>query len=183
MAEKLLRQNGDYKNLICYQKANAIFEITGFFAPRFFNKIKDRTVDQMVQAARSGKQNIAEGCSRHLTSAKTELKLLDVARASLFELLEDYEDYLRVNGQRQWEKGSREFEYMQELGRAENSAEFYMPFIKVRPPETIANMAIILIRQAAFLILRLMEKLAKEFEEEGGFSERMTRIRKDRRGY
>lgn len=178
----LIHQAGDYKKLLSYQKADVIFQITFYFCSRFLQK-GDRTIDQMVQAARSGKQNIIEGCAASTTSAKTEIKLVNVAKASLRELLEDYEDYLKTRRHRQWEKGSTEYEAMRRLGRDHNDAEFFMNLIYSRPPETIANMAIILLNQADYLLFRQLERLEKDFLEKGGFSERMMRLRKEKRGY
>lgn len=143
----------------------------------------DRTVDQMIQAARSGKQNIVEGCAAASTSAQTEIKLINVAKASLKELLEDYEDYLKVHNKPQWQKGSREYEAMRRLGREHNDADFFMNLIATRPPETIANMAIILINQADYLLFRQLERLSKDFLENGGFSERMNALRRKYRGH
>ena len=100
----------------------------------------DRTIDQMVQAARSGKQNIIEGCAASATSSETEIKLINVAKASLKELLEDYEDFIKTRGFSKWEKGSKEYEYMRKLGAANASASVIMEIVKTRPPETIANM-------------------------------------------
>lgn len=97
-----LPHGGTFKNLIVYQKAECIYDITYYFAHHFLEK-GDRTIDQMVQAARSGKQNIAEGASAGNTSKETEIKLTNVAKASLQELLVDYEDYLRVRGLEQWQ--------------------------------------------------------------------------------
>lgn len=137
----------------------------------------------MIQAARSGKQNIIEGCAASSTSSKTEIKLINVAKASLKELLEDYEDYLKTRHHTQWQAGSEEFEAMRRLGREHNDAEFFMQMVSTRPPQTIANMAIILINQADYLLFRQLERLSADFAENGGFSERMTNIRKDKRGY
>lgn len=137
----------------------------------------------MIQAARSGKQNIVEGCAASNTSSKTEIKLINVAKASLKELLEDYEDYLKTRGHRKWEKGSREYEAMRQLGRQHNDSDFYMQLIVSRPPQTIANMAIILLHQADYLLFKQLERLEKDFIEHGGFSEKMTALRKQRRGY
>ena len=92
-----LPHGGSYKNLVAYQKAECIYDVTFFFAHQFLEK-GDRTIDQMVQAARSGKQNIAEGAAAGNTSKETEIKLTNVAKASLQELLADYEDFLRVRG-------------------------------------------------------------------------------------
>ena len=102
MNSEFLPQKGNYKKLIVYQKAECIYDITYYFAHKFLEK-GDRTIDQMIQAARSGKQNIAEGSAASTTSKETELKLVNVARASLQELLLDYEDYLRVRNLKQWE--------------------------------------------------------------------------------
>lgn len=177
---ELIPHRGNYKNLLSYRKTDVIYQITFFFCDRFLNK-GDRTVDQMVQAARSGKQNIIEGCSASNTSSKTEIKLLNVAKASLKELLEDYEDYLKTRNFRQWEKGSVEFEKMRELGSNHNEPEFFMNLIQTRPPETIANMAIILINQADYLLYRQLERASRDFLEKGGFTERMYNLRQDRR--
>lgn len=179
---ELIPRSGNYKKLLSYQKADTIFQITYFFCQHFLSK-GDRTVDQMIQAARSGKQNIIEGCNASPTSSKTEIKLINVAKASLKELLEDYEDYLKTRNHRQWEKGSNEYEAMRNLGCKHNEAEFYMSLIATRPPETIANIAIILINQADYLLFRQLERLSDDFIKNGGFAERMTRLRKMQRGY
>ncbi len=182
MPEKLIRHPGNYRKLLSYQKTEVIFEMTYYFCHTYLQK-GDRTVDQMVQAARSGKQNIIEGCAASTTSAKTEIKLVNVAKASLQELLEDYIDYLRTRGHRQWEKGSAEWNAMRDLGCTHNDAEFFMNLCKTRPAETIANMAIVLIYQADYLLFKQLERLEKDFVQQGGFSERMMRVRKENRGF
>ncbi|MBO4955068.1 MAG: four helix bundle suffix domain-containing protein [Muribaculaceae bacterium] len=153
-----------------------IFQITYYFCSHFLTK-GDRTIDQMIQAARSGKQNIIEGCAASVTSAKTEIKLINVAKASLCELLEDYEDYLKTRNHTQWEKGSPQYEAMRRLGRNHNDAKFFLDFITTRPPETIANMAIILIKQPDYLLFRQLQRLSDDFIKNGGFSERMLKLR------
>ena len=178
MAEKLIRHSGDYRKLLSYQKTEVIYEMTFFFCQHFLQK-GDRTVDQMVQAARSGKQNIVEGCAASATSAKTEIKLVNVAKASLQELLEDYIDYLRTRGHRRWEEGSPEYTAMRELGREHSDAEYFLQLCATRPPETIANMAILLINQADYLLFKQLERLEKDFTDNGGFSEKMSRIRRE----
>lgn len=178
----IIKQTGDYKSLLTYKKADVIYQITFYFFHKFLS-LGDRTIDQMIQAARSGKQNIIEGCAASATSAKTEIKLLNVAKASLKEVLEDYEDYLKTRNHRIWESGSREFEAMRRLGATENSAKFYMEMISTRPPETIANMAIILLKQADYLLFRQLRRLEQDFIENGGFSERMAAARRQKRGY
>ena len=180
MSEPLLPRVGNYKKLLSYQKSNVIFEMTYYFCHTYMQR-GDRTIDQMVQAARSGKQNIIEGSAASATSSKTEIKLLNVAKASLQELLEDYEDYLKTRGHRQWEENSKELEAMRRLGREHNDSQFFMELIKVRPPETIANMAIVLIKQADYLLFRQLQRLADDFVSKGGFSERMMRVRKEKR--
>lgn len=182
MPEKLIRHSGNYRKLLSYQKSEVIFEMTYYFCHNYLKK-GDRTVDQMVQAARSGKQNIIEGCAASTTSAKTEIKLVNVAKASLQELLEDYIDYLRTRGHRQWEENSVEWQAMRKLGKEHNDATFFMKLCQTRPPETIANMAIILIYQADYLLFKQLERLEKDFIIQGGFSEKMNRIRREQRSF
>lgn len=182
MPEKLIRHSGNYRKLLSYQKTEVIYEITYYFCHTYLQK-GDRTIDQMVQAARSGKQNIIEGCAASSTSAKTEIKLVNVAKASLQELLEDYIDYLRTRGHHQWQEGSAEWTAMRDLGRNRNDAAFFMYICRSRPPETIANMAIILINQADYLLFKQLERLEKDFIDTGGFSERMNRVRRESRGF
>ncbi|MDE6497195.1 MAG: four helix bundle suffix domain-containing protein [Muribaculaceae bacterium] len=179
---ELIPRKGNYKKLLSYQKSDVIFQITYFFCNKFLQR-GDRTIDQMIQAARSGKQNIVEGCSAAATSSKTEIRLLNVAKASLKELLEDYEDFLKTRGKRQWEEKSIEYETMRQLGREHSDAAYFMNLIETRPPETIANMAIILINQADYLLHRQLERLASDFIDNGGFSERMVALRRNKRGY
>jgi len=171
---------GNYKKLYVYQKAEAIFDITFYFCHTYLRKF-DRTIDQMVQAARSGKQNIAEGSAASATSKETEIKLKNVAKASSLELLTDYEDYLRTRGCRQWEDNSPEVAAMRKLGRQHNNSAFYMALVTTRPPETIANMAICLIKQNDYLMFKMLERLEEDFLKEGGFRERLTRARLEER--
>ena len=182
MPEHIIRPSGNYRKLLSYQKTEVIYEMTYHFAHRFLAK-GDRTIDQMVQAARSGKQNIIEGCAASATSSKTELKLVNVAKASLQELLEDYIDYLRTRGHRQWEEGSIEYETMRRLGREHNDAPYFLALCQTRGADVIANMVIILIHQADYLLHRQLERLEADFVKNGGFSERMMRVRKQERGY
>ena len=176
----LIPNRSDYKELICYQKAEAIFDLTNLFTERYLKK-GDRTIDQMVQAARSGKQNIVEGYTAGATSAETELKLFNVAKASSHELFIDYEDYLRVRGLRQWEKGSKEFTAAQRLGREHNDTAYWMALAATRDDETIANLAIVLIRQNDYLLYKYLQAVSQRFVEEGGFREKLTRVRLEER--
>ncbi len=178
--ESLLPVGGNYRKLFTYQKAEAIYDITYYFCHNYISKF-DRTIDQMVQAARSGKQNIVEGSAASSTSKEMEIKLINVAKASSHELLIDYEDYLRTRGHRQWEDGSVELEKMRELGHKHNDTTFYMPLLRVRPPETIANMAICLIKQNDYLLFKQLKSLGEDFLKNGGMRERMTRMRIERR--
>jgi four helix bundle suffix protein len=167
---------GNYKSLLVYQKAEAIYDITYYFCNTCLRR-GDRTIDQMVQAARSGKQNIVEGSAASTTSIEMEIKLKGVAKASLLELLEDYEDFLGTRGYRQWEEKSVEVQAMRKLCREHNDTAFYMNIVKTRPPETIANMAICMIKQNDYLMFRLLKSLEEKFLNEGGLRERMTRLR------
>ena len=176
MEDSLLSKPGNYKSLVAYQKAEAIYEITYYFCNKYLTK-GDRTIDQMIQAARSGKQNIAESSAASSTSSKTEIFLKNVAKASLKELLEDYKDYLNTRELKIWEKGSTEFESMRKLGAEHNDAKFFMDIAKKSSDETIANMAIILLNQTDYLLFRLLERLSSDFLNNGGFAERMRRMR------
>lgn len=178
--EPLLSRTGNYRKLYTYQKAEAIYDITYYFCKNYLQR-GDRTIDQMVQAARSGKQNIVEGSAASATSKETEIKLVNVAKASLQELLVDYEDYLRTRNHRLWENDSVELQKMRELGRKHNDSAFYMPLVKTRPPETIANMAICLIKQTDYMLFNQLQSLGEDFLKNGGMRERMTRMRLDRR--
>ncbi|MDP3180981.1 MAG: four helix bundle suffix domain-containing protein [Bacteroidota bacterium] len=178
--EPLLPRTGNYRKLLTYQKAEAIYDITYYFCKNYLQR-GDRTIDQMVQAARSGKQNIVEGSAASATSKETEIKLVNVAKASLQELLVDYEDYLRTRNHRQWENDSLELLKMRELGRKHNDSAFYMPLVKVRTPETIANLAICLIKQTDYMLFKQLQSLSEDFLKNGGMRERMTRMRLDRR--
>jgi four helix bundle suffix protein len=170
------KASGNYRKLISFQKAEAIFDITYFFCNKYL-RYGDRTYDQMVQAARSGKQNIVEGCAASATSKETEIKLVNVAKASSLELLSDYEDYLRTRGHRQWEMGSVEMNAMRRMGRQHNDSAFYMPLVRERPPETIANMAIVLIKQNDYMLFHQLHTLEQEFLQQGGMRERMFKAR------
>src|SRR5438876_951090 len=144
--------HGNYRALLSYQKAEIVYDLTYRFCQRFLSR-GDRTIDQMVQAARSGKQNIAEGSSASGTSKEMEIKLTNVARASLEELLVDYHDFLRVRDLRLWEKDSKEARFVRNLGKKPHvTFEAYREFSETRPVEVVANIAICLIHQANYLL-------------------------------
>ena len=169
--------HGNYRELLSYQKGEIIYDITFRFAHKYFSK-GDRTIDQMIQAARSGKQNISEGSEFSGTSKEVEIKLVNTARGSLEELLLDYEDYLRVRNLRKWEKNDNEALYVRKLGRKPNlTYEDFRVFVETRSDEVVANIARCLIHQNNYLLDQLKRRLEKDFLAEGGLRERMTRAR------
>ena len=175
-SHNFIRQKGNYEDLLCYKKSVYVYDVTYYFAHKYLQK-GDRTIDQMIQAARSGKQNIVEGCSASTISAETEIKLLNVAKASLQELLEDYKDYLRVCGLHLWLENSEKHELASRACAAHNEPEYYTDAIKERSDETIANIAIILIRQTDYLLKHYFDRIKQDFLENGGIREEMTRGR------
>ena len=174
--KSFMPQQGDYRKLIVYRKAECIYDITYHFAHAYLEK-GDRTVDQMVQAARSGKQNIVEGSQAATASRETEIKLYNVAKASLHELLADYEDFLRVRDMEIWPKDSPKAVRTRAVCRAHADSAYYRGRIKVRSAETTANIAIILIHQVDYLMERLIEAAKRRFLTQGGIREEMTRAR------
>lgn len=176
MANEFIPQKGYYRNLRVYRIAEIIYDVTFIFTQRFLSK-GDRTVDQMIQAARSGKQNIAEGSAAGSTSKETEIKLTNVARASLQELLIDYEDYLRVRDLTIWDKDSPKAMKTRRICAEPHETSFFRQAVKIRMDETVANIAIILIHQADVLLYRLIERQKADFLQNGGIREQMTRAR------
>lgn len=173
--------HGGYRKLISYQKAEIIYDGTIYFTNRFFKKY-DRTVDQMVQAARSGKQNIAEASMASATSKEMEIKLTNVARASLEELLIDYQDFLRTNQLKEWDKDHRYVQRFKELNRTPNATyETYRRAIEHAEPEICANAMMCLIRVTSYLLRRQVQSLEQAFLQEGGIRERMTKARTEYR--
>lgn len=180
MPASFLPQRGNFKNLIVYRKTECIFDITYYFAHKFLSK-SDRTIDQMIQAARSGKQNIAEGSAASTTSRDTEIKLYNVARASLQELLVDYEDYLRVRGLEQWPIDDSRSIQTRLFCKANNDSAVYREAVTLRSDETIANIALTLIHLADVMLRKLIDSVKDEFLREGGIREQMTRARLEHR--
>ena len=172
-----IRQDNNYRTLKAFQKAECVYDVTYYFASKFLNK-GDRTIDQMVQAARSGKQNLAEGNIDGVTSKEMEIKLTNVNRASLHELLLDYEDYLRVRGLEQWPYDDPRCVQTRAFCKKHLDSAVYREKIKDRSDETIANIAITLIHQCDVLIRGLIEWQKKNFLENGGIKEEMYRARK-----
>lgn len=176
MPNTFLPKKGNYRNLIVFQKAECIYDITYYFAHNCLGK-GDRTVDQMVQAARSGRQNIAEGSSAGATSSETEIKLINVARASLQELLLDYEDFLRVRGMAIWDVSSEKAIQTRNVCSHHNDSQFYRDAIPLRSPETIANIAITLIHQTDVFLRKLIDRLQNDYVKNGGIKEQMFKAR------
>lgn len=173
----LLPPRGDYRTLLSFQKAEVVYDITFRFCKKHLSR-GDRTVDQMLQAARSGKKNILEGSKCGLTSKEMEIKLTNVARGSLEELLDDYLDFLRARDLPIWDKDSPEAAFVRNLGRSTpQTFDLYRDFVETRPPETVANIAVCLIHQTNYLIDRQLLRLEKDFIKQGGLRERMTQAR------
>lgn len=193
--------HGGYQDLLSYQRAVVVYDATVAFCRDFFQKY-DRTIDQMVQAARSGKQNIIEGSMASGTSKETEIKLTNVARASLEELLEDYRDFLRTRRAEEWDKDSKEALFVRGLatgrilpknetdvtkatgGQTQDMSRSslvvtYDAFrqFEGRPGDVRANIIVCLIHQTNYLLDQQIRKLEQDFLQEGGLRERMTRAR------
>jgi len=182
MSEGFIPPHGGYQKLLSYQKSEIVYDATVHFCGRFIDR-GSRTRDQMVQAARSGKQNIIEGSMASATSKETEIKLTNVARASLEELLADYLDFLRVRGLREWPAGHAYANRLRELNRIPNATyETFRKGIESPDPEIAANVILGLIRVTNFLLDRQIRFLEKTFVKEGGLRERMTRARLEERG-
>ena len=172
--ESVLRKQTNWKNLWFYQKTVVLYQMTYVFTKRFLPLYGDRTVDQMLQAARSGKQNIVEGSADGVTSMEMELKLLNVARSSIQELLEDYEDYLPAHRLTKWTPRHPRYDQMLTYCREHNNLEDYEPFFEKWTDEEAANVAITLCRMVDKMMMAYQQKKEKEFITEGGIRERMT---------
>ena len=178
---EIVLPHGNYQELESYQNSIIIFDATQDFCVRFL-KNGDRTIDQMIQAARSGKQNIIEGCIASGISTETEIKLVGVARASLEELLEDYRDFLRTHNLPQWDKDDPRTQQVRQLAKQKNKTyETYKSYLSVDKPELFCNTMISLIHQTNYLLDRQIKSLEKSFTEKGGIRERMSRARKSYR--
>jgi four helix bundle suffix protein len=175
-------RHGGYRKLYSFSKAEIIFDATVKFTAHYFHS-RDRTIDQMVQAARSGKQNIVEGSMASATSKETEIFLTNVARSSLEELKTDYEDFLRTRGLDIWDKHHRLVRRFQELNRTPNTNyETYRKAIEHEDPEIRANAMICLITVTCYLIDRQVSALEQAFLKEGGIREKMRNARLNARG-
>ena len=175
-AKDFLPQKGAYRNLIAYQKAECVYDATFLFTRKFLS-VGDRTIDQMVQAARSGKQNIAEGSVDGITSREMELKLTNVAKSSMHELRLDYEDYLLTRRLTRWTVDDPRTQQTRSYTRTHMQPEQYQHMVDTRSAETAANIAITMLHQFDVLITRLLEAQKRRFLEEGGIKEQMYRAR------
>ncbi len=175
--------HGNYRELLSYQKAEVVYDLTYRFCRRFLER-GDRTIDQMVQAARSGKQNIAEGSQASGTSKEMEIKLTNVARASLEELLRDYYDFLRVRRPATLGKAVEGSSVCATVGAAISChVRELREFVETRPAAIVANIAICLIHQTNYLLDQQIRRLEGDFIREGGLRERMTRARLQERNH
>lgn len=184
MAEilKIVLPHGGYKKLIAYRKSDVIYEGTVLFCRRFLPQRGDRTVDQMIQAARSCKQNIAEGSAASGTSKETELKLTNVARATLDELMEDYRDYLKINNRVEWNQESEKVVAARDYAKSHNDWVDWKEIFETRPADTLANLMLTLCNQTSYLLGRMIERQEADFKKMGGVRERMHAARTAVRG-
>lgn len=173
---------GKYENWNVYKLSLIIVDITDLFVKTYLDKYRDRTVDQMVQAARSCKQNIVEGSVAAATSRETEIKLTNVAKASLAELREDYLDYLRHNDLAIWGKDDQRTYAVRQFSKAHDKPEDYIQRLRQRSPETFCNIAITLCHQLDYMLYCVIERAKKIFLEKGGIKEEMYRARVAARG-
>jgi four helix bundle suffix protein len=181
MTEGFIPPHGGYQKLLSYQKAQIVYDATVYFCDRFIDR-RSRTHDQMVQAARSGKQNIIEGSMASGTSKEMEIKLTNVARASLEELLEDYRDFLRTRSLAEWTGDHPYARRSRELNRIPDADfETFRKGIAHNDPAISANVIIGLIRVTSYLLDRQLKQLEAAFLKEGGLRERMTKARLEAR--
>jgi len=183
-----LRPSGGYRHLRSFQVTTVIYDATVMFCDRIVDK-RSRTHDQMVQAARSGRQNIAEGSRAAATSSQSELRLVNVARASLDELLLDFEDFLRQRGKRQWKKDDPEAREVRAVGprgdptdRSDRTdptddRKAYSRWLDAADPAVVANTVICLIHQANYLLDQQIAGLEREFVQQGGYTEKLAAAR------
>lgn len=173
----IFKQTANWHNLHLYHKSDVLYQLTVVFCRRFLPPYGDRTVDQMVQAARSGKQNIVEGSEDGKTSTEMELKLLNVARASIGELREDYEDYLKGHSLEQWDNKHPRFDGMLSFCREHNDYADYENYAERMSDEEFCNMAITVCRMTDKMLVSYLEYLEQRFVTEGGVKERMHSAR------
>lgn len=177
----VLRKAVVYTNLRFYQRSDVLYQLTQVFCQKFLPKYGDRTVDQMVQSARSVKQNIAEGSSDGQTSTEVEIRLLGISRGSNLELLEDFHDYLKRKGIGEWFGKNPRFEPLHQFCKNHSKYEDYQALLPKMNDEELANMGICLCHQIDSALKKYIEKKDREFTTEGGIKERMTAARLEQR--
>ncbi len=176
-AKSIFKQTANWRNLNLYHKSDVLYQLTVVFCRRFLPLYGDRTVDQMVQAARSGKQNIVEGSEDGKTSSEMELKMINVARASIGELREDYEDYLKSHSLQQWDNQHPRFNSMLTFCREHNDYADYVSIAEKMSAEELCNMAVTLCHLTDRMLVSYLEFLEQRFVTEGGIKERMHSAR------
>ncbi len=174
----ILHNHGNYKELLTFKRATVLYDLTFHFCGRYLSK-GDRTVDQMIQAARSGKQNIAEGVAASSTNAETEMKLINVAKASLKELLTDYEDYLRTRKLRLWAQKGEEANWLCEFAKSHDDSAPYLKIAEKKNDEVVANMAIVLLRLEDYLLFKQLKALEEAYKAGGDMHTRVKEAEKD----
>ena len=173
----ILKNQTKWEDLYYYRKTVVLYQMTVVFCRRFLPKFGDRTVDQMVQAARSGKQNIVEGLADGVTSTEMELKLLNVARSSIKELKEDYEDYIVSRHLQRWNPGHERYDGMLKFCRQHNSIDDYQAYFEKWSDEEMANITLTLCHMVDRMMTTYEKQLEDTFIKEGGIKERMTAAR------
>ena len=176
-APKIVLPHGGYRKLIVYRKSDVIYQGTVAFCRRFLPAHGDRTVDQMIQAARSCKQNIAEGSAASGTSKETEIKLTNVARATLDELIEDYLDWLKTHNSAEWPADDARRVAVRDYAREHADWADWQEFFETRPAETVANLMLTLCHQTRYLLDKMIARQEDDFKRFGGVRERMHTVR------
>ena len=179
---QVLRRFGDYRTLYFYRKSMVIYDLTFHFCDRFITEYHDRTKDQMVQVARSGKQNFVEGMQDGQADIEKALFLMTIGQGSLQELLEDYEDYLRTRSLKKWSKDHQRYQSLVDFCKSRNDVADYADLFGRMSDEELANMALTLIHQTDYLLDRFLKKLEQEFIATGGTKEIYKRIREAGQG-
>ena len=178
---KIVLPHGGYKKLVVYHKSDVIYQGTVMFCRRFLPAHGDRTVDQMTQAARSCKQNIAEGSAASGTSKETEIKLTNVARATLDELIEDYLDYLKTHNAVEWPRDDKRRLFARDFAREHSDWESWREFFETRPADTLANLMLTLCHQTRYMLDKMIVAQEEDFKKYGGVRQRMHDARTAKR--
>lgn len=179
---RVLQRFGDYRTMFFYRKSKVIYDLTFHFCDRFITEYHDRTKDQMIQAARSGKQNFVEGLQDGQANFEMALNLVSIGQGSLQELREDYEDYIRTRNLTMWTKGHRRYDAMVNFCKSNNDIETYAPLFPKMNDEELSNLALTLIHQTDFLIEGFLKKMEADFIASGGTKEHYQRLRRIARG-